>query len=339
MTDTIEQIQAYSKQALASIQQHELSPTPENYAIWFHHAMGHNKELSHEINSIIGNKLRFTLENCLYLYNKYVVGENKAADIATHGAEKVLAEVLKVITDFGGETSNYNKDVNTYLDNITQKFEDGNVKEMVRELISATAVLKKSGEKINKRLEESKKEIHSLKENLQKVTQESQRDFLTGVYNRKTFEHYADEQMALSKQNHTDLCLIMIDIDHFKKFNDTYGHLLGDEVLKIVARALTDTLKGRDAVARFGGEEFVAILPETPIEGAFKVAEVIRKAIATKELKNKSTGENYGTITVSIGLSHFRPTSDTLPTLVKRADDALYHSKRNGRNQVTKEHA
>jgi diguanylate cyclase len=223
------------------------------------------------------------------------------------------------------------------METVSQKFEGTGVQDIVKELINATAALKQKGEKISKKLEESTNEISSLKKNLQQVTIESQRDFLTGVFNRKTFEKYVDEQIVLAKQKHTTMCLMMIDIDHFKMFNDRFGHLLGDEVLKIVARTLTDILKGRDVVARFGGEEFIVILPETPLEGAMKVAEMIRTAIASKELKRRDTGENYGTITVSIGVSRFREDSDTLPILIKRADDALYVSKNSGRNRVSRE--
>ncbi|MDX1975372.1 MAG: GGDEF domain-containing protein, partial [Rickettsiales bacterium] len=147
-------------------------------------------------------------------------------------------------------------------------------------------------------------------------------------------EKMFDENALVAKEQNKQLCLIILDIDHFKSFNDRFGHLLGDEVLKTVARTLTDCLKGRDVVARFGGEEFVVILPDTPIEGALKVAEMIRSTISTKELKRKDTGETFGTITVSMGVASFHPTSDTLPTLVKRADDALYKAKHNGRNQV-----
>jgi diguanylate cyclase len=197
--------------------------------------------------------------------------------------------------------------------------------------------MKDSSGRMNQRLEESREEIESLKRNLQQVTNESQRDFLTGVFNRKTFERLVDDQMLHAKANRSALCLMMIDIDHFKQFNDRFGHLLGDEVLKTVARTLMDTLKGRDVVARFGGEEFIVTLPETPMEGALKVAEMIRSSIASKQLKRKNTGEIYGTITVSIGVAFYRPDTDTLPTLIKRADDALYQSKRTGRNKITNE--
>ena len=220
---------------------------------------------------------------------------------------------------------------------IGKHLEHADVKAIFKDLVSSTATFKAKSETIGQKLEESTKEIEALRKNLEQVTNASQRDFLTGVYNRRTFEQLFDEQLLVSREQKAELSLLMLDIDHFKRFNDKFGHLLGDEVLKTVAHALTNTLKGRDIVARFGGEEFIIMLPETPIEGAVRVAEMIRSTIASKELKQRNTGENYGTITVSIGVSRLRLDSDTLPTLIKRADDALYRAKRDGRNRVNRE--
>jgi diguanylate cyclase len=242
-----------------------------------------------------------------------------------------------VINNFSDETQSYNKSVDSYLNSISAKFDDQNIKSVVKNLIQSTMTLKESGKKLSQKLEESTNEIATLKKDLEQVTVESQRDFLTGAFNRKTFEKYADEQLAAAKQVGGAVCLLMIDIDHFKRFNDRYGHLIGDEVLKTVAKTLINSLKGQDMVARFGGEEFVVILPQTPIEGAKKIAEMVRTTIATKELKRKDTGESYGAITVSMGISLFKPEVDNLLTMIKRADEALYESKKNGRNRVTVE--
>jgi diguanylate cyclase len=118
--------------------------------------------------------------------------------------------------------------------------------------------------------------------------------------------------------------MLMFDIDHFKSFNDSYGHLTGDQVLRLVGMSLKQTIKGQDITARYGGEEFAVVLPNTALRQALTVADHIRRAVMAKELKKKSTGEILGRVTISVGVS----------TLIERADACLYAAKRNGRNRV-----
>ncbi len=125
----------------------------------------------------------------------------------------------------------------------------------------------------------------------------------------------------------------MFDIDHFKSFNDSYGHLTGDQVLRLVGISLKHTIKGQDITARYGGEEFAVILPNTALRQALTVADHIRRAVMAKELKKKSTGEILGRVTISAGVSMLRPGDDT-DALIERADACLYIAKRSGRNQV-----
>ena len=132
------------------------------------------------------------------------------------------------------------------------------------------------------------------------------------------------------------MTLLMVDIDHFKRFNDTHGHLVGDHVLKLVAKVLTEGVKGRDTVARYGGEEFSVILPHTALANALKVAEQLRASVGSRQIINRTRNANYGSVTLSVGAAEYRPGEDLL-ALMRRADDALYTAKRGGRNRVCAE--
>jgi diguanylate cyclase len=128
----------------------------------------------------------------------------------------------------------------------------------------------------------------------------------------------------------------MVDIDHFKQFNDAHGHQMGDQVLRLIGSTLTLSVKGQDTPARYGGEEFAIILPRTRLDDAVTLAEQIRKTVATKRVTKKNTGEALGKITLSLGVAMLRA-QEPLGDLIMRADEALYAAKRGGRNRVVSE--
>ena len=160
-------------------------------------------------------------------------------------------------------------------------------------------------------------------------------DQLTGISNRKAFDEVLLTQVTAAAQNGEPLCLAMADIDFFKKFNDTFGHQAGDQVLRLVGRCLDGNVKGQDTPARYGGEEFAMILPNTVVDDAVKLANHIRETIQSRELVKKSTGENLGKVTMSFGITQF-VLGDTPQTMIERADKALYRAKEEGRNRVIK---
>ncbi len=329
---------AHSRKAISMLDKLKLTPNPDNYALFFHYAMGMNVELTREIDTAIENKLPFMPHVLKNLHTKYVIANNnqRLLNEVTSGTNKMLGEVLRIVGDFSSQTTDYSKNIDGYMTQLEQNVEDTNLKEIVRGLVSATSSIKQRSEALSSKLAESKQEVEVLRKNLEQVSQESQRDFLTGIFNRKALDAMLLEHFNHKQEPLPDFSLLMLDVDHFKQFNDKFGHLLGDEVLKIVARAVTYCIRGKDIVARYGGEEFCVLLHGTPLAGAAKVAENIRATIASRDLKRKDTGESYGSITVSIGASQMNA-NDTPQSLMKRADEALYRSKHNGRNRVTLE--
>jgi diguanylate cyclase len=158
-------------------------------------------------------------------------------------------------------------------------------------------------------------------------------DPLTGLANRGHFDAELADALVEAQRDDGALSLLIADIDHFKKFNDTYGHLLGDQVLRLVASVLTQNTKGQDLVARYGGEEFAVVLPGTNIHDATAVAKNLCKAIASREITKRATGERLGRVTLSIGVANRHP-GETAQALIEAADTCIYAAKRAGRNRV-----
>jgi diguanylate cyclase len=209
---------------------------------------------------------------------------------------------------------------------------------IVETLVRATKEVEDANQTLQKRLVDSREEINELQENLEVVRTESLTDPLTTLANRKFYEDSIKRFIEDAEQNDTPLSVILADIDHFKKFNDTYGHLTGDQVLRLVAITLKQNIKGQDVAARYGGEEFVMLLPRTALMAAVTVADNVRRAVMGKELMRRSTGETLGRVTISLGVANWRK-GDTLATLLERADACLYTAKHGGRNCVVAETA
>lgn len=160
-------------------------------------------------------------------------------------------------------------------------------------------------------------------------------DSLTGLFNRGYFDKTLRVEFARLMRSGSVLSLIMLDIDHFKKFNDSYGHLVGDRCIQMIAMTLKNSVgRASDIVARYGGEEFIVILPETDKNGARDLGEAMRKAIESLAIPHE-TSETSPYVTVSVGILTASPTALASPDqALKLVDEALYHAKANGRNQV-----
>jgi diguanylate cyclase len=328
----------YGERAMAMMHSLHVMPTPQNYSIFFACAAGQPGGIVKEIDKAIAEKTHFTEEMLEKLYASFIAEpQAKAMQETTAGAKRILSDIMLNVSQFAGETTAISQEVQQHLQAMDEELSEEVVRLLAKTLVEGAHTMKSNSETMTVRLAGAQQEITELRESLARAMTEAERDFLTGAFNRKAFDRRLGDALAQAKQDESEMTLLMLDIDHFKGFNDNFGHLIGDEVLKIVAKTLTDSLKGMDCVARYGGEEFAIILPKTPIGGGMIVAEAIRKSIASKELKRKTTGENFGVITVSIGVAALRHQDDSPTSLIARADEALYRSKHSGRNRVTQE--
>jgi len=182
-------------------------------------------------------------------------------------------------------------------------------------------------------LEESGRELATLKTDLGRTVEVALTDPLTGVGNRRRFEADLEKAVATCRNAKTPVSLVMCDIDHFKRVNDSFGHRVGDEVLKMFARTVEASVRGSDSVARYGGEEFVIVLPDTPLAGANHIAERIRTQFASKRLTVRETNQNVGILTASFGVTEIKPGEAPIDA-IERADRNLYAAKSKGRNKV-----
>jgi diguanylate cyclase len=329
----------YARAALPLMAKHGVEPTPQNYAVWYTYACNENKHLNEEINSYIQENRPFTDELNDYFYHRYIAEDidRKAVEQATKEAHVLMEHVIVLIDAIGGGASEYNEGVQGYVQSLETEVQNSQLRKDLELIIEKTKGLQRRSTKLSSRLEESSSEVKSLQRDLEKVMLESERDFLTGVDNRKAFDEKFAKLFAGAQKAGEDLALLMVDIDHFKHFNDKYGHQVGDDVLKEVARALKENVKGHDVVARYGGEEFAIILPKTPLVGGLTVAENLRKLLMEKKYRKRETKEELPPITISVGVASLQKKSDRLQKMIERADNALYRSKRGGRNKVTQE--
>jgi diguanylate cyclase (GGDEF)-like protein len=183
---------------------------------------------------------------------------------------------------------------------------------------------------LHDQLQDKIKQLEQAKERLSEL---AVTDGLTGLFNYRYFRDYFLQELRRAKRHHSFVSLIMLDIDYFKHYNDTHGHLAGDEVLRTLAKLMVANLRNIDVAARYGGEEFALVLSETNKASAWIVAQKIKELVEKHEFASEETQPN-GKLTVSMGIATFPDNGDSVEELVHVADQRLYRAKAGGRNRV-----
>ena len=327
----------FALKALDLMEQFGIAPTPENYAVWICFASDTNPELCETLKAQIESGEGFNDSINAELFEQYfqwkaiqdailesggvMCRELGAVQQTLEAAERDTAAYGKALEGAGNELSTTNPDA-------------PGMKRLVESLVSATARMQRRSQALEDRLQATSNEVTQLRSHLEKVREEAMTDALTGIANRKRFDESLRRARRDAETKKQPLSLILCDIDFFKRFNDTWGHQTGDQIIRFVAGCLTRHAGEHHLVARYGGEEFGIVMPNTAPNVAEQVAEKIRRTVESKKLLRKSTNEDLGTITVSLGIATYQE-GESIEDLIERSDTNLYRSKTEGRNRTT----
>jgi diguanylate cyclase len=328
----------YGEAAIGQLRRNEIPAYPRNYELWYTYCAGFNHALNKAVNEILRARGRIEPDELYAVYSQFLAPSRLGDRIEEVGGRisDEINEVVAAMQQTISANATYCESLSGATVELSGATDTNRVRTIVQNLITATRETESTNRLLETQLAESRKQIAELQESLDAIRFESLTDELTTLANRKHFDQSIERALVQAREADEPFSLLITDIDHFKTFNDTYGHQTGDQVLRLVGLATKQNVKGQDVACRYGGEEFSIILPRTNLEHARTVADHIRVAVMSKELVKRSTGENLGFITISIGVSTFRP-GDTVQSVIERADSALYLAKRTGRNRVCTE--
>lgn len=331
----IERTFTISQRALELMKSYGSSASPRSYEVWYTYVSGQKPALNDAVKRIAAENGKVDDGNIDALHAEYISSDRFTEEAEKTGAVVIseIDQVMEMLDMALGSTQKYGESLDAFAADLNSGVDRSRVREIVSSLVLATKDVRATNTTLEARLRETRGEIDTLRETLEAVRMESLTDPLTGIANRKHFEEMLVKSLDQALVERSPLALIVIDIDHFKRFNDTYGHLTGDQVLRLVGMTMREQVKSKATLARFGGEEFGIIMPDTSLETARATAERVRNSVMSRELIKRSTGESLGKVTISVGVSAMRK-GDTAVSLLERADQCMFFAKRIGRNRT-----
>jgi diguanylate cyclase len=328
------QAYALARNVIAEMEKACVWPTPLNFELWLHYISDPDGALAREIRLLLEQSVAISDKTSEMLAAEFLPRGRLPDQIRDVGAvlDRELASVANAIAMAHKTQADYGETLADASHTMENAEDPSALKSLVGGLSTATKRVRRETAILEKRLEKSNKEVIRLRESLEQVRRDAMTDALTNLANRKAFDERLEA--ACAPDDGAPLALAILDIDHFKRFNDTWGHQTGDQVLRYVSTVLSNICGKHRFAARFGGEEFAIIFPGENAGVVMAALESIRSDVASRALRRRSTNDDLGSVTVSAGFAQRRK-GETAASLLERADAALYDSKRKGRNCIT----
>ena len=332
--DSFAESTSYLKKAVPLMIKYQIPTTPTNYALWYTYVAQTHPQLNAALDNTIAQSGACSPLSSELIYHEHLAAQTERdMDTMKQSLEAMVTELDTSMQDTITGTGNFQNVLETSINKLL-KFEDEGLSieetvALVRELVKGANDIRKSTTFFHSQLSEAEKEIAELKQNLERSRAEAYHDALTGILNRRAF----DEELRHLLEAANPFCLIILDVDRFKKINDEFGHLFGDQVLKAIARRVSDGCKPPYQGFRIGGEEIAVLLPGTNMAVARQFAESLRRGVEKLTVMDRKTGQRFNSVTASFGVAAFTA-GDGYAEIMRRADDQLYHAKDLGRNRV-----
>lgn len=325
-----------ARKALEEMERAGVWPTPLNFELWLHYLGDPESALGQEITRILNAGDAFTEGTAEMLAAEYLPRGRLSEEIRDAGAvlNRELSTVSEAIAKAQRSQAAYGATLAGASARLEGAGEPSALLGVVSKLTKATTQVQAENATLEQRLATSTKEVARLREHLEQVRRDAMTDALTNLANRKSFDEALLKACEEAERTRKSLSLAVVDIDHFKRFNDTWGHQTGDQVLRYVASVIGRISKAPRVAARYGGEEFAIIFPSESAAVVEAALNTMREEVGSRALRRRSTNDELGAVTISAGIAQRRP-GESGTALLERADAALYASKHAGRNRVT----
>lgn len=333
--DKPEKAAEYLRQVIPLLSKYKVPATPINYSVWYNYVAGNQLALNEALNNVIEQGKPITDDLCMELYQAYVDGSAMIAaqDEIQKRLSKIVNQTIENVSSATRDAQQFDSSLSNQTQQLASSADAESTQMLISQMLADTRQMVRNHSDMTARMEATNSEVEQLKKELETVKQAAQRDSLTGLLNRGALDVAVRAVVEQPIASPNPSCIMMLDIDHFKRINDSFGHLVGDRVIRYVSALLKQVMGEEQQIGRYGGEEFAVLVRNTSLDDVLKLAEKVRVSLGKSKLQRKDSGETIGKVTISIGVAMHR-SDDTVESLIERADAALYQAKNSGRDQV-----